>query len=44
MFQGVGSFVVHKLFYEPPIVCVGSVYGLCFCMYYFVSFLVLQSS
>ena len=30
--------------YVPIIVCGGSVFGLCFVMHYFVSFLALQSS
>ena len=29
---------------SPTIICVGSVVGLCFGMYYFISFVVLQSS
>ena len=33
--------VVYSLLYEPPIVCGGSVFGLCFVMHSFVSFLVL---
>ena len=37
LFQGGGSVVVDSLFYEPPIVCGGSVFGLCFVMHYFVS-------
>ena len=40
-----GGFVVVELwFYVPPIECRGSVFGACFGMHYFVSFLVLQSS
>ena len=30
-------------FHEPPIVCGGSVFGLCFVIYHLMSFLVLQS-
>ena len=40
----VRSVVVDSLFYAPPIVCGGSVFGLCFVMHSLVSILVLQSS
>ena len=36
-----GSAVVDSMFYVPPIVCGGSVFGLYFVMHYLVSFLVL---
>ena len=40
-----GDFVfVDSLVCVPPIVCGGSVFGLCFVMHHCVSFLVLQSS
>ena len=38
-----GGGDVESLFYVPPIVCGGSVFGLCFFMHYFVPFLVLPS-
>ena len=39
-----GDFVVNDLlFYVPSVVCGGSVFGICFGMHYFLSFLVLQS-
>ena len=37
------NFVVDSLVYVPAIVCGGSVFGLCFVLHYFVSFLVLKS-
>ena len=42
LFYG-GGDVAESLFHVPPIVCGGSVFGLCFAMHYFVSFLVLPS-
>ena len=39
-----GSVAVSILFYEISIVCIGSVFRLCFVMHYYVSFLVMQSS
>ena len=38
------SVVIGSLLHVPPIICGGSVFGLCFGMHYFVSFLDLQSS
>ena len=35
---------MDSLFYITPTVCEGSVFGLCFVMHYFASFIVLQSS
>ena len=43
-FEGSGSVVVDLLFYVPPIVYGGTLFGLYFGMHYFVSFLVLHSS
>ena len=42
-FKGGGSVVVDLLFNVPPIVCGGYLFGF-FCMHYFMSILVLQSS
>ena len=39
-FYGGGSVVVVSLFIVAPIVCGCSVFGPCFVMYYFTSFLV----
>ena len=36
-FWGGGSVVVDLLFYEPPTVCGGPLFGLCFGMHYFES-------
>ena len=41
---GLTVVVVDSLSYVPSIVCGGSEIGLCFGIYYFVPFLVLQSS
>ena len=44
-YYGDGSVVIVSLFYVPPIVCWGSVFGLCFVMHYLKSpFLFYKSS
>ena len=43
-FKGDSSVFVYSLFYVPPIASGGSIFGPCFVMHYFMSFVVLQSS
>ena len=41
---GCGSVVFDSLFYVAPIVCRGSLFGICFVMHYLVFSLAVQSS